>query len=99
MGVVRTADDEAELAGVIGHEIAHVAKQHSRPPGEQKEKAATGPSPLGSEGGKPVIERVSLVTLKARNGLVLYLTFILPEHDLSLLKPAFDKMLASLLVK
>lgn len=43
-GLMALANDEAELAGVIGHEIGHVAARHSA----QRQTAAIGTSLLGA---------------------------------------------------
>lgn len=43
-GLIALANDEAELAGVIGHEIAHVTARHSA----RRQTAAAGPAILGA---------------------------------------------------
>ncbi len=43
-GLMALVNDEAELAGVIGHEIGHVAARHSA----QRQTAALGTSVLGA---------------------------------------------------
>jgi len=47
-GVIETADNEAELAGVIGHEIGHVALRHGT---NQASKAQVYQAPLAILGG------------------------------------------------
>ncbi len=47
-GTIEAADDEAQLAGVIGHEIAHVALRHGT---NQASKAYAAQAPLALLGG------------------------------------------------
>ena len=47
-GVIQTADDEAQVAGVIAHEIAHVALRHGT---NQASKAYVAQAPLAILGG------------------------------------------------
>ncbi len=49
LGTIQAADNEAELAGVMGHEISHVVMRHST---EQASKAMLAQLPLAVLGGR-----------------------------------------------
>ncbi|HSA91507.1 MAG TPA: M48 family metallopeptidase [Terriglobales bacterium] len=49
LGTIQAADNEAELAGVMGHEISHVVMRHST---EQASKAMLAQLPLAILGGR-----------------------------------------------
>jgi hypothetical protein len=51
------------------------------------------------ENGKALRERVRLVALPGKSGVVLYLVFVAPEPDFQALWPVFDRMLNSLQVR
>jgi hypothetical protein len=51
------------------------------------------------ENGKALRERVRLVALPAKSGVVLYLVFVAPEPDFQVLGPVFERMLNSLQVR
>jgi Zn-dependent protease with chaperone function len=55
----------------------------------------TGESPIEQD-GKPVPERDWLVALPRPEGGMLYVVFIAPERDFSLLRPTYENMLRSL---
>jgi Zn-dependent protease with chaperone function len=55
-----------------------------------------GTSPLQDQNGKAAQERDWLVTIKRRDGSLLYLVFIAPDKDFGSLRPAFEQMLRSL---
>jgi beta-barrel assembly-enhancing protease len=48
------------------------------------------------ENGKPFTERVRLVAIQTKSGVVLYLVFVAPDDDFQGLWPVFEKMLNSL---
>jgi hypothetical protein len=45
------------------------------------------------ENGKPLPERVRVVALKGKSGLLLYALMVAPEADFDTLRPAFDRIL------
>ena len=51
------------------------------------------------ENGKALRERVRLVALPAKGGVVLYLVFVAPENDFEVLWPVLDRMLNSLQIR
>ena len=51
------------------------------------------------EGGKTFTERVRVVAIQTKSGVVLYLVFVAPDDDFQGLWPVFEKMLDSLQVK
>jgi len=53
-----------------------------------------GTSPV-SNGGNAARERDWLVSLKRKDGSVLYFVFVAPENDFSALRPTFERMLRS----
>lgn len=57
-----------------------------------------GTSPMG-QGGRAVQERDWLVTVRRRDGSLLYLVFISPDRDFGALHPTFEQMLRSLRVQ
>lgn len=58
----------------------------------------TGNSPVQRE-GKPAPERDWLVVVPNRQGGLMYLVFVSPEHDFNQLRPTYERMLNSLQVK
>ncbi|HKS76887.1 MAG TPA: M48 family metalloprotease [Terriglobales bacterium] len=57
-----------------------------------------GTSPI-QENGKPVRERDWLVTVKRKDGSLLYLVFISPDSSFATLRPVFEQMLRTFQVK
>ena len=57
-----------------------------------------GTSPI-QENGKPVRERDWLVTVKRRDGSLLYLVFISPDSSFGTLRPVFEQMLRTFQLK
>src|SRR6266513_977990 len=55
-----------------------------------------GTSPLQDQSGRAVQERDWLVTLKRRDGSLVYMVFIAPDRDFRSLRPSFEQMLRSL---
>jgi beta-barrel assembly-enhancing protease len=55
----------------------------------------TGASAI-REGSQPLKERVQLVAVQAKSGVVIYLVFVSSEIDLAVMSPLFDRMLNSL---
>jgi Zn-dependent protease with chaperone function len=55
-----------------------------------------GTSPLQDQSGRAVQERDWLVTLKRRDGSLVYMVFIAPDRDFGSLRPSFEQMLRSL---
>ena len=55
-----------------------------------------GTSPLQDQNGRAVRERDWLVTLKRRDGSLVYMVFIAPDRDFGSLRPSFEQMLRSL---
>jgi len=51
------------------------------------------------ENNKPLEERIRLVTLKGQKATVLYMVFIAPDPDFSGLRPVFDRIMRSFLVR
>ncbi len=47
------------------------------------------------EKGQPIAERIRLVGLLGRNGLVLYLVFVAPDVDFDSMRPTFDRIMRS----
>jgi len=45
--------------------------------------------------GKPLGERIRLIALPGRNGIVLYMVFVAPEPDFDQLRPTFDRIAQS----
>jgi beta-barrel assembly-enhancing protease len=57
-----------------------------------------GKSPV-QENGEPLKERVRLVALPGKSGVVLYAVFVAPDPDFNSLWPTFERMLNSLQVR
>jgi hypothetical protein len=55
-----------------------------------------GTSPLQDQSGRAVQERDWLVTLKRRDGSLVYMVFIAPDRDFGSLRASFEQMLRSL---
>jgi hypothetical protein len=55
-----------------------------------------GSSPLQDQSGRAVQERDWLVTMKRRDGSLVYMVFIAPDRDFESLRPSFEQMLRSL---
>src|SRR6202162_2749149 len=55
-----------------------------------------GTSPLQDQSGRAVQERDWLVTLKRRDGSLVYMVFIAPDRDFGSLRPSFEQILRSL---
>jgi Zn-dependent protease with chaperone function len=55
-----------------------------------------GTSPLQDQSGRAVQERDWLVTMKRRDGSLVYMVFIAPDRDFGSLRPSFEQMLRSL---
>ena len=51
------------------------------------------------ENGEPLKERVRLIALPGKSGVVLYLVFVAPDPDFNGLWPTFERMLNSLQVR
>jgi beta-barrel assembly-enhancing protease len=47
------------------------------------------------ENNQPIPERIRLVALRRRDGLVLYMVFVAPEADFDVLRPDFDRIMRS----
>jgi len=45
--------------------------------------------------GQPIKERVQLVAVQGKSGLVIYFVFVSPEPDLTIMAPVFDRMMNS----
>lgn len=62
-------------------------------------KAAKSVELLGDskirEKGQPIAERVRLVGLQGKNGLILYLVFVAPDQDFAAMRPTFDQIMRS----
>ncbi|MBS1851659.1 MAG: M48 family metalloprotease [Acidobacteria bacterium] len=58
-----------------------------------------GSSPIKDDSGKVLQERDWLVTMKRRDGSLLYLVFIAPDKDFASLRPTFENMLKSVTLK
>jgi len=62
-------------------------------------KAAKSVELLGNssirEKGGPVAERIRLVGLQGRKGLILYLVFVAPDQDFDAMRPTFDRIMRS----
>lgn len=43
----------------------------------------------------PISERIRLVALQGKQGLVLYLVFVAPEVDFDMMRPTFDRIMRS----
>ena len=44
------------------------------------------------EKGQPLGERIRLVTLQGRSGVILYMVFVAPNPDFDGLRPVFDRI-------
>jgi beta-barrel assembly-enhancing protease len=55
-----------------------------------------GTSPIEDQNGRRLQERDWLVTVRRDDGSLLYLVFVAPDRDFSLLRPGFEQMLKSL---
>jgi len=51
------------------------------------------------ENGKPLQERIRLVTLKGKGGVVLYMVFVAPNPDFDALRPVFDRIMGSFVLR
>ena len=51
------------------------------------------------EGNQPIPERLRLVALHGKGGVVLYLVFVAPDVDFDTLRPTFDRILRSFTVR
>jgi hypothetical protein len=51
------------------------------------------------ESGKPLQERIRLVTLQGKGGVVLYMVFIAPDPDFNQLRPVFDRIMRSFVLR
>ena len=49
--------------------------------------------------GKPLDERIRLVTLTGRSSTVLYMVFIAPDPDFNDLRPIFDRIMRSFVLR
>jgi len=58
----------------------------------------SGNSPV-EKGGKPAPERDWLVVVPNRQGGLMYLVFVAPEHDFNQLRPTYERMLNSLQIR
>ena len=58
-----------------------------------------GTSPLQDQNGRTAQERDWLVTVKRRDGTLLYVVFIAPDKDFATLRPTFEQMLRSLTLR
>jgi hypothetical protein len=47
------------------------------------------------EAGQPLKERIRLVAVQGKNGVVIYFVFVSPEVDLDVVSPIFDRILNS----
>jgi hypothetical protein len=45
------------------------------------------------ENGKPLPERIRVVALKGKGGIMLYALMVAPEPDFDTLRPIFDRIL------
>ena len=64
-----------------------------------KSSELIGSSPVRDAQGKALQERDWLVTVPRRDGTVLYLIFISPDKDFGAMRPAFEGMLRTLVMK
>jgi hypothetical protein len=51
------------------------------------------------EGNQPIPERIRLVALHGKGGVVLYLVFVAPDADFDALRPRFDRILRGFSVR
>jgi hypothetical protein len=51
------------------------------------------------ENGKPLQERIRLVTLQGKGGIVLYMVFVAPNPDFDALRPVFDRIMRSFVLR
>ena len=51
------------------------------------------------ENGKALRERIRLVTLQAKGGVVLYMVFVAPDPDFNQLRPVFDRIMRSFVLR
>ena len=51
------------------------------------------------ENGKPLQERIRLVTLQGKGGVVLYMVFVAPNPDFDALRPVFDRIMRSFVLR
>jgi Zn-dependent protease with chaperone function len=58
-----------------------------------------GTSPIKNQNGGALQERDWLVTVKRRDGSLLYLVFIAPDRDFGSLRPTFEQMLRSMTLR
>jgi hypothetical protein len=64
-----------------------------------KSSELIGSSPIKDAQGKALQERDWLVAIARRDGTVLYLVFISPDKDFASMRPAFEGMLRTLVVR
>ena len=67
--------------------------------GKGRSAELVGSSPVKDAQGKSLQERDWLVTVARKDGTVLYLIFISPDNDSAAMRPAFERMLRTLVVK
>jgi len=51
------------------------------------------------ESGKPLQERIRLVTLQGKGGIVLYMVFVAPNPDFDALRPVFERIMRSFVLR
>jgi beta-barrel assembly-enhancing protease len=51
------------------------------------------------ENGKPLQERIRLVALQGKGGVVLYMVFVAPNLDFDALRPVFDRIMRSFVLR
>ena len=51
------------------------------------------------ESGKPLQERIRLVTLQGKGGVVVYMVFVAPNPDFDALRPLFDRIMRSFVLR
>jgi hypothetical protein len=51
------------------------------------------------ENGKPLQERIRLVTLQGKGGIVHYMVFVAPNPDFDALRPVFDRIIRSFVLR
>jgi Zn-dependent protease with chaperone function len=67
--------------------------------GTAKSSELIGGSPIKDAQGKALQERDWLVTVARKDGTVLYLIFIAPDKDFSAMRPTFEAMVRTLVVR
>ena len=51
------------------------------------------------ENGRPPPERVKLLAVSGKKGIVIYMVFVAPEVDFEMLRPVFDQVVRSFQVR